>query len=184
MTTGGQFCFTIYIGQNKGRPFASWETIWVFWRYPDCTSPHEQERPVNGLFKVSHFRSWKVNHLCLQSGSILNDHFWLNLSRPGTDVGELRAVIEDLLAGQSLKSKHRDHQLFGNWEGHRDCHIEPDWVLIYRITNGNLYLERTGSHSELFKKWKSEVATICLRVWQRASHLAAWYFSRPPTEAW
>ncbi|PJB39334.1 MAG: type II toxin-antitoxin system mRNA interferase toxin, RelE/StbE family, partial [Deltaproteobacteria bacterium CG_4_9_14_3_um_filter_51_14] len=74
------------------------------------------------------------------------------IKKQNKDVAKLRAVIEDLLAGQSLKPKHRDHQLFGNWEGHRDCHIEPDWVLIYRITNGNLYLERTGSHSELFKK--------------------------------
>ena len=48
--------------------------------------------------------------------------------------------------------KYRDHPLTGNWKGHRDCHIESDWLLIYRITADDLYLERTGSHAELFRK--------------------------------
>ncbi len=65
---------------------------------------------------------------------------------------KLRGVIDKLVAGKSLESKHKDHQLSGTWKGHRDCHIEPDWILIYRITVDGLYLERTGSHSELFKK--------------------------------
>lgn len=68
------------------------------------------------------------------------------------DLDKLKAIIEKLVAGQLLESKYKDHQLFGNWKGHRDCHIEPDWILIYRITADDLYLERTGSHSELFKK--------------------------------
>ena len=68
------------------------------------------------------------------------------------DLGKLRAVIEKLVAGQFLEPRYKDHQLFGNWKGHRDCHIGPDWILIYRITANDLYLERTGSHSELFKK--------------------------------
>ena len=68
------------------------------------------------------------------------------------DLDNLKAIIEKLVAGQLLESKYKDHQLFGNWKGHRDCHIEPDWILIYRITADDLYLERTGSHSELFKK--------------------------------
>ena len=68
------------------------------------------------------------------------------------DIAKLRAVIEKLVAGQLLEPKYKDHQLSGNWKGHRDCHIEPDWMLIYRITADDLYLERTGSHSELFKK--------------------------------
>lgn len=68
------------------------------------------------------------------------------------DIAQLRAVIESLAAGRLLGPRYRDHQLSGRWEGHRDCHIAPDWILIYRITGDNLYLERTGSHSELFKK--------------------------------
>jgi mRNA interferase YafQ len=57
-----------------------------------------------------------------------------------------------MVEGQLLEPKYRDHQLSGNWQGHRDCHIEPDWLLIYKITDADLYLERTGSHSDLFKK--------------------------------
>ncbi|MBW1803912.1 MAG: type II toxin-antitoxin system YafQ family toxin, partial [Deltaproteobacteria bacterium] len=51
-----------------------------------------------------------------------------------------------------LETKLKYHHLSGNWKGHHDCHIESDWILIYRITAADLYLERTGSHSELFKK--------------------------------
>ena len=68
------------------------------------------------------------------------------------DLVQLQAVIEKLVAGEKLEPKYRDHQLSGNWKDHRDCHIESDWILIYRIEDENLFLERTGSHSELFKK--------------------------------
>ncbi len=64
----------------------------------------------------------------------------------------LKDVIEKLFAGEKLESRYRDHRLSGNWKGHRDCHIESDWILIYRMEDENLILERTGSHSELFKK--------------------------------
>ena len=74
------------------------------------------------------------------------------VKKQNKDLDKLRAVIEKLVAGQLLESRYKDHQLFGNWKGHRDCHIEPDWILIYRITADDLYLELTGSHSELFKK--------------------------------
>lgn len=68
------------------------------------------------------------------------------------DIVKLKVVIEKLSTGQLLGPKYKDHQLSGNWKEHRDCHIEPDWLLIYRITPNDLYLERMGSHSELFKK--------------------------------
>ena len=74
------------------------------------------------------------------------------ISKQNKDLSKIRNVIEKLVAGQLLEPKYHDHQLSGNWKGHRDCHIEPDWILIYRITVDGLYLERTGSHSELFKK--------------------------------
>ncbi|MCG8637248.1 MAG: type II toxin-antitoxin system YafQ family toxin [Desulfobacterales bacterium] len=67
------------------------------------------------------------------------------------DLAKLRVVVETLAEKQALPPKYKDHQLAGNWKGHRDCHIEPDWILIYKITGNNLTLERTGSHSELFK---------------------------------
>jgi mRNA interferase YafQ len=67
-------------------------------------------------------------------------------------LAKLKAVIEKLATGQSLEPKYGDHPLSGEWKAHRDCHLEPDWLLLYRITGDNLYLERTGSHAELFKK--------------------------------
>jgi mRNA interferase YafQ len=74
------------------------------------------------------------------------------IKKQNRDLSKLRTVIEKLSSGQPLEPGYRDHSLFGNWKDHRDCHIEPDWLLIYRITSEDLYLERTGSHSELFKK--------------------------------
>ena len=74
------------------------------------------------------------------------------LKKQKKDLSKLRFVIEKLASGQLLEPKHKDHQLSGSWKGHRDCHIEPDWLLIYRVSAEDLYLERTGSHSALFKK--------------------------------
>ena len=67
----------------------------------------------------------------------------------GKDTDKLRAVIEALCHHQPLASKHRDHGLSGEWKGWRDCHVEPDWVLIYRRVGGTLILARTGTHSDL-----------------------------------
>ena len=68
------------------------------------------------------------------------------------DLSKLKTVIEKLSSGKPLEPIYRDHQLSGTWKDHHDCHIEADWILIYRITDEGLYLERTGSHTELFKK--------------------------------
>ena len=54
-----------------------------------------------------------------------------------------------------LQKKHLDHELIGNWKGYRECHIASDWLLIYKVCQGNvrlLRLSRTGSHTDLFKK--------------------------------
>ncbi|MBN1617826.1 type II toxin-antitoxin system YafQ family toxin [Candidatus Dojkabacteria bacterium] len=67
------------------------------------------------------------------------------------DLYKLKTVIELIMTGQQLPQSYRDHQLTGNWKDHRDCHIEPDWLLIYRVDSDTLFLERTGSHSDLFK---------------------------------
>lgn len=74
------------------------------------------------------------------------------IKRQNKNPEKLTSVIKLLLTGQVLDQKYRDHPLTGNWKGHRDCHLDPDWLLLYRITADDLYLERTGSHSELFKK--------------------------------
>jgi mRNA interferase YafQ len=63
---------------------------------------------------------------------------------------ELHAVLSDLLDDQPLQPRHRDHALTGEWKDHRDCHVRPDLVLIYRKPNDTvLQLVRLGSHSEL-----------------------------------
>ena len=69
----------------------------------------------------------------------------------GKDPEKIKRVIIVLVNEQTLDKRLRDHSLTGNYSGFRDCHIEPDWLLIYRIESGTLYLERTGSHSDLFK---------------------------------
>jgi len=74
------------------------------------------------------------------------------LKKQRKDLDQLKVAIDKLAAGEKLEPKYRDHGLSGNWKGHRDCHIEPDWILIYRTEADELFLERTGSHSELFKK--------------------------------
>lgn len=72
------------------------------------------------------------------------------LEKRGKDMRKLKAVIEKLLKNQELEAKYKDHALIGNWNGYRDCHIEPDWLLIYKISDTNLFLVRSGSHSNLF----------------------------------
>lgn len=66
----------------------------------------------------------------------------------------LEEVIAMLAMGETLPDKHKDHALTGNWVGHRECHIIPDWLLIYRIEDEVLVLTlaRTGTHSDLFGK--------------------------------
>jgi mRNA interferase YafQ len=74
------------------------------------------------------------------------------LKKRGKDLEKLGNLVRLLAADESLEEKHRDHALIGTWVGSRDCHIEPDWILIYRNEPESLYLERSGSHSALFKK--------------------------------
>ena len=70
--------------------------------------------------------------------------------KQGKDTEKLFAVIEKLAMGEQLDIKHKDHSLAGDYKGCRECHIEPDWLLIYEVINSTLVLFRTGSHSELF----------------------------------
>lgn len=68
----------------------------------------------------------------------------------GKDAKGIKVVIVVLANGGILDRKYKDHALSGNWAGFRDCHVESDWLLIYRIEGEILYLERTGTHSDLF----------------------------------
>ena len=71
----------------------------------------------------------------------------------GLDISKMEAVVDMLLAEQPLPEKYKDHALIGNYSGCRECHIQPNWLLIYQIDKGDLILTatRTGSHSELFR---------------------------------
>lgn len=69
----------------------------------------------------------------------------------GKDVAKLKEVIEKLARGESLEERYRDHALLGEWKGTRDCHLEPDWLLLYEATEEEVILIRTGTHADLFK---------------------------------
>ena len=73
------------------------------------------------------------------------------LQKRGKNLDKLKRVIQLLINAEKLESKFRDHQLKGLFKDCRECHIEPDWLLIYRIEGSELCLVRTGSHSDLFK---------------------------------
>jgi mRNA interferase YafQ len=68
----------------------------------------------------------------------------------GKDMAKLREVILLLLEGKPLPSRYKDHPLAGEWSHHRDCHVEPDWLPIYKVEGADLHLVRTGTHSDLF----------------------------------
>ncbi|MCI5587411.1 MAG: type II toxin-antitoxin system YafQ family toxin [Lachnospiraceae bacterium] len=72
--------------------------------------------------------------------------------RRGPDTNLLKSIVTKLANGEQLEEKYRDHALSGDWIGHRECHIQPDWLLVYRIENDVLVLTltRTGTHSDLF----------------------------------
>ena len=70
----------------------------------------------------------------------------------GLNIERLDDCIRALAKGESLPQSYRDHNLTGNWAGYRECHVAPDWLLVYRLEGGDLILvlARTGSHSDLF----------------------------------
>ena len=74
------------------------------------------------------------------------------IQKRGYDLGLLKDVITKLANGEELPERNRDHALTGNYKGCRECHIKPDWLLIYQIADEELilYLTRTGTHSDLF----------------------------------
>ena len=68
----------------------------------------------------------------------------------GKDIGKLHAVVETLLTGKRLPPRCRAHPLSGDWKGFWECHLEPDWLLIWKQDENALTLVRTGTHSDLF----------------------------------
>ncbi len=73
------------------------------------------------------------------------------MRKRGKDLEKLQAVVRKLVQREPLDARHRDHPLRGEWKYSRDCHIEPDWALIYTADADSICLERTGTHSDLFE---------------------------------
>jgi mRNA interferase YafQ len=74
------------------------------------------------------------------------------IQKRGKDVRKLQEIVKIIAEGLPLPANCKDHPLIGPWQESRDCHIETDWVLIYTADKDSLRFERTGTHSDLFKK--------------------------------
>jgi mRNA interferase YafQ len=72
------------------------------------------------------------------------------VSKQGKDLDKLETIVNLLQAQKSLPVRCLTHPLRGAWVGHSDCHVDPDWILLYKVTDQTLILVRTGSHAELF----------------------------------
>jgi mRNA interferase YafQ len=68
----------------------------------------------------------------------------------GSDPAKIKEIIRALVNKESLNPRCRNHKLVGNYQGRWECHIEPDWLLVYKIEEGRIIFERTGTHSDLF----------------------------------
>jgi mRNA interferase YafQ len=76
---------------------------------------------------------------------------WKRAHKRGYDVSKLGAIIRKLQLGEALPASNRAHPLKGEWKGYWDCHVEPDWLLIYKVTDDEIRLARTGTHADLFE---------------------------------
>lgn len=95
----------------------------------------------------------RASKYTVKSTSQFKKDYKLAMKR-GLDISLLEDIIAKLALGESLPEKNRDHALNGNWNGYRECHILPDWLLIYKLEDNVLILTlaRTGTHSNLFNK--------------------------------
>lgn len=71
--------------------------------------------------------------------------------RRGKDLGKLRRILERLIAEEPLSDLHRDHPLIGDDVGRSECHVEQDWLLLYKLEGEDIIFERTGPHADLFR---------------------------------
>jgi len=74
------------------------------------------------------------------------------MQRRGKNLEKLKIVIRSLIAEEQIDPIHRDHKLVGSWQGRRECHIESDWLLIYKLEQERVTFERTGTHSDQFRR--------------------------------
>ncbi len=73
------------------------------------------------------------------------------MEKRGKALSKIKKVIRKLVEEERLEAKFKDHKLVGSYKGRRECHIESDWLLIYKLLDAEIVFERTGSHSDLFE---------------------------------
>lgn len=73
------------------------------------------------------------------------------MKKRGKEMQKLREILTLLVKAETLPEKNRNHKLVGPFKSYRECHIEPDWLLIYKIEDPIIFFARTGSHSDLFE---------------------------------
>lgn len=73
------------------------------------------------------------------------------MGKRGRDMRKFKEVLQTLVEGEQLAPQYRDHPLLGQYTGSRECHVEPDWLLVYEATDETVILIRTGSHADLFR---------------------------------
>lgn len=73
------------------------------------------------------------------------------MRKRGKDAEKFKEVAQLLVEEEQLPQRHRDHKLLGPFKGRRECHLEPDWLLIYKTSEDEVIFERTGTHSDLFE---------------------------------
>jgi mRNA interferase YafQ len=69
----------------------------------------------------------------------------------GKNMEKLKIIIRSLTDEEAIDPIHRDHKFLGDWQGRRECHIESDWILIYKTEENRVIFERTGTHADLFR---------------------------------
>ena len=98
---------------------------------------------------MSCLKTWKFN----VRNPIRSSQFKRDIKvaqKRGKDMNKLRVLLLLLIEEKELPSEYMDHPLKGDWISYRDSHLEPDWLLNYRISGNDLYLARTGSHADIF----------------------------------
>ena len=73
------------------------------------------------------------------------------IRKRGKDLAKLKPVISTLIEGKPLAEQYRDHALLGNYKDRRECHLDPNWLLIYKLADDSIIFERAGTHSDLFE---------------------------------
>jgi mRNA interferase YafQ len=73
------------------------------------------------------------------------------MGKRGKNMEKLKIIVRAIVGEEPIDPIHRDHKLLGEWQGRHECHIESDWILIYKIEESSVIFERTGTHADLFK---------------------------------